>query len=139
MNSLSEIRKSLAQTAITIIDSYNSSNGANVGITFDNDTAFDPSIYEQYAGCFFIPASNEKLDKNGPVEDDEGIYQVSVFVESQSGSYDIGQLEIVDAVRAGFRSASLGNISITDINVNGGRYEESWFVRDISVNFYVLS
>jgi len=139
MNSLLSIRNTLTQTAIDIINDYNSTTGSSVGVTFDNSKAFDPFGYEQYVGCFFIPAVNEQVGKRGTPEEDEGIYQMSVFVEGQSGSYDLKQLEIIDAIRAGFRNTELGNISISDINVNGGRYDESWFVRDVSVNVYVLS
>lgn len=139
MNSLLSIRNALTQTAIDIIDDYNSTTGSSVGVTFDNSKAFDPFGYEQYVGCFFIPAANEQVGKRGTPEEDEGIYQMSVFVEGQSGSYDLKQLEIIDAIRLGFRNANLGNVSISDINVNGGRYDESWFVRDVSINVYVLS
>lgn len=139
MNSLLSIRNALTQTAIDIIDDYNSTTGSSVGVTFDNSKAFDPFGYEQYVGCFFIPAANEQVGKRGTPEEDEGIYQMSVFVEGQSESYDLKQLEIIDAIRLGFRNANLGNVSISDINVNGGRYDESWFVRDVSINVYVLS
>ncbi len=139
MNSLLSIRNSLTHTANDIIDDYNSTTGSSVGITFDNSKPFDPFGYEQYVGCFFIPAANEQVGKKGTPEEDEGIYQMSVFVEGQSGSYDLKQLEIIDAIRTGFRNAELGNVSISGINVNGGRYDESWFVRDVSVNVYVLS
>tara|TARA_R110002074_G_scaffold180819_3_gene345100 strand:- start:46 stop:465 length:420 start_codon:yes stop_codon:yes gene_type:complete len=139
MNSLLSIRNTLTQTANDIINDYNSTTGSSVGVTFDNSKAFDPFGYEHYVGCFFIPAANEQVGKRGTPEEDEGIYQMSVFVEGQSGSYDLKQLEIIDAIRTGFRNAELGNLSISDINVNGGRYDESWFVRDVSVNVYVLS
>lgn len=139
MNSLLDIRTTLITKAIEIINQYNTDNSSNVGFTSDNDKAFDPSPYEQYVAFFYIPAANEQVGKKGSPDEDEGIAQISVYVESQSGKYDLDQLKIVDAVRSGFRDAELNGISISDINVNGGRSEESWFVRDISVNWYKLS
>lgn len=135
MNSQLQIRNELLSHALSVINSHS----PDIGVTYDNDKSFDPSAYDIYAACFYIPVVNEQVGKIGSPDEDEGIYQISVYVKSQSGNYDIDQLELIDAIRSGFRNATLAGISIDDINVNGGRTVDSWFVRDVSIGWYVLS
>ncbi len=139
MNSQLEIRDSFVGTLAGIINQYNTDNSSNVGFTVDNDTAFDPSGFEQWVMGSLIIGQNSPLAKDRLIDEDLGIYQASVFVNNQSEQMDRNQLKLIDAIKSGFRKASLGKISIDSQQANAGRKEEAWFVRDLSINYYVLS
>lgn len=139
MNSQLEIRDSFVGTLAGIIDKYNTDNSANVGFTVDNDTAFDPSGFEQWVMGSLIIGQNSPLAKDRLVDEDLGIYQASVFVSNQSEQMDRTQLKLIDTIKLGFRKASLGKISIDSQQANAGRKDDAWFVRDLSINYYVLS
>lgn len=139
MNSQLEIRDSFVGTLVGIIEQYNTDNSANVGFTFDNDAAFEPSEFEQWVMGSLIIGQNSPLAKDRLIDEDLGIYQASVFVKNQSEQMDRTQLKLIDAIKSGFRNASLGKISIDSQQANAGRKDDAWFVRDLSINYYVLS
>ncbi len=113
-------------------------------ISYENDK-FDPKGKELWIAPFLIPSSAESLGKTLASSDAErGIYQVSVFCAINNGTYDNVILIAIDDIKAGFRnttSVSSGGqlVSILQSTVNNGSERESWFKRDISINYLTFS
>ncbi len=113
-------------------------------IAYENNT-FDPLTKSTFLDTFFIPATSEAITKDGDTAyDDRGIFQISVFVKFNSGDYDNKQLQIVDDILRVFKSNSsivYNNqvVDILDSTVNNGLSSESWFKRDISINYLTFS
>ena len=73
-----------------------------------------------------------------------GIFQVSVFVALNSDNYDDAQLIAVDEILSGFQynSSTVYNTQQVDIlesSINSAGDNESWFRRDISINYLTFS
>ena len=135
-----DTKQALVQQLLTV----NSKLFTSDDIAYENNT-FDPASKSAWLESFFIPASSEanSKDKN-PTYEDRGIFQVSVFVKLNSGNYDNNQLQIIDDILKSFKSNSsivYNNqvVDILDSTVNNGLSSESWFKRDISVNYFTFS
>ena len=113
-------------------------------ISFENKT-FDPKGKSIWLACYFIPATSESLGKTIDSSDEQrGIFQVSVFVALDDGQYDNLQLQAVDAILTEFRYNSVLpfddiEVYISTSTVNNGIENESWFKRDISINYLTFS
>ena len=100
-------------------------------ISFENKT-FDPKGKSIWLACYFIPATSESLGKTIDSSDEQrGIFQVSVFVA-------------LDAILTEFRYNSVLpfddiEVYISTSTVNNGIENESWFKRDISINYLTFS
>lgn len=106
---------------------------------------FDPSGKDAFIACYFIPATSEILGKTSESSnDDRGIFQVSVYIKLQDQFYDNTQLQIIDDILSGFvyNSTTVYNgqtVQILESTVNAGSENESWFKRDISINYLTFS
>ena len=106
---------------------------------------FDPSGKNLWLAAYFIPASSEIMGKTPESgNDDRGTFQVSVFVPLNSGAYDTRQLQTIDSVLSAFQynSSTVYNgktVQILESSVNNGLENESWFKRDISINYLTFS
>ena len=113
-------------------------------ISFENKD-FDPSGKSLWLACYFIPATTETLGKTFASSDEQrGIWQVSVFVSLNNTDYDNIQLQTIDAIRAAFyyNSSTVYNTQKVDIlesTLNNGTENESWFNRDLSINYLTFS
>ena len=113
-------------------------------IAFENKD-FDPSGKSIWLSCYFIPATSEMLGKTpSSRNEDRGIFQVSVFVALNNNDYDNAQLQAVDSILSSFQynSSTVYNsqkVSILDSTVNNGTENESWFKRDISINYLAFT
>lgn len=127
-----QTRTDLVTSLIACRDAYNS----NVQLAFENKN-FDPTGLSMYWNVLLIPATSDPLGKtDADFDDRRGIFQVSVFVQSNSGNYDIEQMKAIDHIVKWFKfNSSHGIATITEQTVNNGRTQESWFVRDISINY----
>lgn len=124
-------------------------NATITGITADDiaweNNNFDPSGKSQYIACYFIPAVTESLGKTLASSDQqEGIFQISVFISLDGGEYDHNQLQIVDDVLSEFQysTSSVYNgqtVEILESTLNAGSENESWFKRDLSINYLTFS
>lgn len=109
-------------------------------IAFENKD-FDPACKDLWLACFFIPATTESTGKTFESSDEgRGIWQISVFVSLNNQSYDNVQLQTIDALRSAFYygSSTVYNsqkVDILDSTVNNGIENESWFKRDLSINY----
>lgn len=141
MNSLLSIRSAFVTKVSEVISSYNLANGTNVAVTFDNEKAFDPSPYEYFAFGSLIPViSDHNGKRNNDPDMDEGIYQVSIHGLLENGKYDITHQSIVDYIKSELRGSSpIGDIYIANINSNSGRKLDTWWVVDLSINWFVIS
>jgi hypothetical protein len=117
---------------------------ASSDIAFENEN-FDPAGKDYYLAAYFIPASTDMMGKTQQSSDEQrGIFQVSVFVSLNSGEYDNTQLQLVDNVISEFsyNSSIVYNgqkIDILNSTVNSGVTLDSWFKRDISINYLTFS
>lgn len=106
---------------------------------------FDPSGKDLWLAAYFIPASSEIMGKTpASGNDDRGTFQVSVFIPLNSGMYDTRQLQTIDSVLSAFQynSSTVYNgqtVQILESSVNNGLENESWFKRDISINYLTFS
>ena len=113
-------------------------------IAFENKD-FDPSGKSIWLSCYFIPATSEMMGKTSTSgNEDRGIFQVSVFVALNNNDYDNAQLQAVDSILSSFQynSSTVYNgqkVSILNSTVNNGTENESWFKRDISINYLTFS
>lgn len=113
-------------------------------IAWENND-FDPSGKDAYIAAYFIPATSESMGKTvDSCDQQEGIFQVSVFVRLDGGEYDNKQLQIVDDITAEFQysTSSVYNgqaVQILESNLNAGSENESWFKRDLSINYITYS
>lgn len=106
---------------------------------------FDPTNKPLWVALYFIPATSEMMgkatvDKN----EDRGIFQVSVFVSLDNPEYDNAQLTAIDEILSGFQYNSntvynAQQVDILNCTVNQGAESESWFQRDISINYLTFS
>ena len=113
-------------------------------IAFENKD-FNPKGKALWLACYFIPATSDSLGKTLASSDEQrGIFQVSVFVAMNSDAYDNAQLTAIDEILSGFRysTSTVYNGTTVDIlesTVNNGTENESWFKRDISINYLTFN
>ena len=113
-------------------------------ISVENDS-FDPNDLDSFFACYFIPATTEMLGKDSlSVDQQRGIFQVSVYVKLNSGQYDLLQMNLIDQIISEFsyNSKAVYNTQTVDIlesTVNNGTEESAWFKRDISINYLTFS
>jgi hypothetical protein len=113
-------------------------------IAFENKD-FNPVGKALWLACYFIPATSDSLGKTLASSDEQrGIFQISVFVAMNSDNYDNAQFTAIDEILAGFRysTSTVYNsttVDILDSTVNNGTENESWFKRDISINYLTFN
>ena len=124
--------------------------GASIPNITSNDIAFenkdfDPKGKSLWLAVYFIPATSEATSKSASsCNEQRGIFQVSVFVALNSDDYDNVQLQTIDSVLSAFQYNdntvyNTQTVSTLDSTVNLGSENESWFKRDISINYLTFS
>ena len=125
----------LLATSITGIDTAD--------IAYENND-FNPSGKSKYIASYFIPATSDSTGKElNAMQEQRGIFQVTVFIKLNSGNYDNDQLQIIDDILAGFQYNSVTvynaqTVCILESTVNSGSENESWFKRDISIDYLTI-
>ena len=124
---LLDVRNALVQAVI---------DNATVQIAYEN-SGFDPVGLDAFISTHFMPATSEAMGKLQDSNDDErGVFQISVFVKSNADDYDNQQWAIILGFKSiFFNSAVIGDVDILEVTTNGGYAVESWYKRDISVNY----
>lgn len=113
-------------------------------IAFENDT-FNPEGKSLWLAAFFIPATSDALGKTSADFDEQrGIFQISVYVKKNSGNYDNLQLQTIDQIKSAFKYNdqlvyNTQTVSILNSTTNNGFEVESWFKRDLSINYFTFS
>ena len=113
-------------------------------IAFENKN-FDPKNKPLWYAAYFIPASTEMMGKTQLSPDEQrGIFQVSIFIKLNSTTFDNDQLSAIDNILSVFKynTETVYNtqtVSILESTVNNGAETESWFQRDISINYLTFS
>ena len=115
-------------------------------IAFENQD-FDPTGKALWVQCFYLPQITSSTGKTLASSDEqEGAFQISVYVPNggKTESYDNAQLQAIDEVMAGFRNTTSTvyndqTVQILDSSVNGGSSNESWFKRDITINYLAFT
>ena len=113
-------------------------------IAFENKN-FNPANKPLWLAAYFIPATNDVLGKSAESgNEDRGVFQVSVFVSLNNEDYDNTQLQAIDQLMASFKYNTqmvytTQTVQALSSTVNNGTEKESWFKRDLSVNYLTFS
>jgi len=113
-------------------------------VAFENKR-FDPSGKDLWLAAYYIPATSDMMGKSAnDADEDRGLYQVSVFVPLNSEGYDKVQLQAIDELKSAFRynTELVYNdqvVSVLDSETNAGVESESWFQRDLTINFLTFT
>ena len=113
-------------------------------IAFENKN-FDPKGKSTWYAAYFMPVTTESTGKTLASSDEQrGFFQVSVFTKLNLTDYDNTQLAAVDSVLSVFKynTQTVYNgqqVYILESSLNNGIENESWFKRDISVNYLTFS
>ena len=113
-------------------------------VAFENNN-FNPTGKSLWYAAYYLPATTEATGKTLLSSDEQrGVFQVSVFCSANSPTYDNDQLQAIDNVLTAFRYNQQlvynnQTVSTLDSNVNSGTESESWFKRDISINYLTFS
>lgn len=132
------------QALITQLLGASIPNITSSDIAFENKD-FDPANKSLWLACYFIPATTGMMGKSSTSSDEQrGVFQVSVFTSLNGNDYDNAQLQTIDSVLSAFQynSSTVYNTQKVDIlesTVNNGIENESWFKRDISINYLTFS
>jgi hypothetical protein len=105
-------------------------------LAYENND-FDPDGLDAWASFHFIPATSETMGKTAASSDDErGFMQLSVYIKTNALTYDNQQLEIIDAIKKDFYyGVIIGEVNILEVTTNNGYTSESWFKRDLTINY----
>ena len=113
-------------------------------IAFENKD-YDPAAKDFYYACYFLPQVTESTGKTLASSDQQfGAFQVSVFVSRNRADFDNLQMEKIDLILSAFKnttSTTYNNqkVDILESTVNGGIVLDSWFKRDITINYMTFS
>ena len=113
-------------------------------VAFENKK-FNPKNKDLWLAAYYIPATSDMMGKSTTDRDEErGLYQVSVFVPLNSDNYDNVQLQAIDELKSAFSyNAELVYndqiVSVLDSETNAGVESESWFQRDLTINFLTFT
>tara|TARA_R110000851_G_scaffold167578_1_gene313256 strand:- start:1109 stop:1537 length:429 start_codon:yes stop_codon:yes gene_type:complete len=106
---------------------------------------FDPKGKSIFVKLINIPATSTAMGKSSTDKNEErGIFQVSIFIPMTTKNRRIVMSTAADQVKAGFQfnSTTVYNgqlVTILDSTLNQGRESESWFQRDVSINYLTFS
>ena len=131
------------QALITKLIATSITGITSADIAYENND-FDPAGKAKYIAAYFIPATSDTTGKeSGALQEQRGIFQVTVFIRLNSGNYDNDQLQIIDDILAGFQYNSVTvynaqTVCILESTVNSGSENESWFKRDISIDYLTI-
>ena len=128
---LLDVRNALVQAVI---------DNTTVPIAYEN-SEFDPVGLDAFISTHFMPATSEAMGKLQDSNDDErGVFQISVFVKSNADDYDNQQWAIILGFKSiFFNSAVIGGVEIKEVTTNSGYPVESWYKRDISINYIAFT
>ena len=126
-----QIRNDLLTQAITTVKT-----GLGLDLVYENNN-FDPTGLDAWCSFHYVPATSESMGKGAGSSDDErGFVQISVYIKTNALSYDNQQLTIIDEVKKDFyNGAIMGGVIIKEVTTNNGYTAESWFKRDITINY----
>ena len=75
-------------------------------ISYENND-FDPSSKTKFIAAYFIPATSDTTGKElAAIQEQRGIFQVSVYIRLNGGAYDNDQLQMIDDILGGFQYSS---------------------------------
>lgn len=125
------IRNDLLSQAITTLTPLVGDN-----IAYENKK-FDPAGLSAWASFHFVPATSESMGKSRASSDDErGFIQLSIYVKANAPDYDNQLLSIVDSVKTDFYyGVIIGSTNVLEVTTNNGFTVESWFKKDITINY----
>ena len=132
------------QALITKLIATSITGITSADIAFENND-FDPTGKSKYIAAYFIPATSDSTGKElNAGQEQRGIFQVTVFIKLNSGNYDNDQLQIIDDILAGFQYSSetvynAQTVQILESTVNSGSENESWFKRDVSIDYLTIT
>lgn len=122
----------------------NSKAVPKTSIAYENES-FNPTGKAIWLSAHFIPATSDMMGKNSASGTEQrGIFQISVYVRKNADNFDNDQLIKIDLILKTFKyntrvSSNGQQVDILDSTVTPGLETESWFKRDISINYLTFS
>ena len=113
-------------------------------IAFENDE-FDPTGKDIWLAVYFLPVNSGIMGKtNESKSEQRGVFQISVFVRKNSDNYDSEQLLKIDSILSTFSYGTAAlysgqTVDILDAALTNGRYDNAWFVRDVSIDYLAFA
>lgn len=129
-------RNSILTALLSRVEQIELVLGYPIGIAHENDS-FDPTGYKMWLAYAYTPTTSESMGKIDTDSDDErGFFQVSCYIETGNQTLYNEQLAFFDMLKSEFKSGSLKNAVIIDsATINGGRTQDNYFVRDMTINY----
>ena len=129
-------KQALITQLLTVVD--------EADVVFENkkESSENKSLWFE---AFLIPGPSAMMGKSSASSDEQrGIFQVTVYVKVNSNEYDNVQLQAIDTVLSGFTYNTTAvhlnqNVDILESEVNEGSVFESWYKREISINYLTFS
>lgn len=131
-----DTKQALIQNLLTIV--------GDDEIAFENKK-FKPEGKEFWFAAYFRPATAESTGKTLSSSDQQfGFFQVSVFTQRDIPEFDNLILEKIDLIINGFKNTTSISyngqiVDILESEVNEGRTNESWYQKDITINYLTFS
>ena len=135
---------SYLNTKQALINLLLDTNIPNDNMEFENKS-FNPFSKDFYISVSLLPASTEMMGKTTESGDEQrGIFQISVYIKRDVDSYDNDQLGYIDDILSVFKYNTKTEfesqvVSILSSEVSAGLYNDSWFKRDVSINYLTFS
>ena len=132
------------QACITHLINNLPSGLTTADVAFENNK-FNPANKDLWLAAYFIPVSTEAMGQSAASGDEQrGIFQVSVFVPINGDNFDNDQLSAIDQLITAFKYNTqmvytTQTVQVLSSTVNTGSESESWYQRDISINYLTFS
>lgn len=113
-------------------------------VAFENNK-FNPQNRSLWLAAYFIPVTTEATGKTDESQNEQrGIFQVSVFAAINGGNYDTEMLTAIDELTSVFKYNTqmvynTQTVQVLDSTVSAGSESESWYQRDITINYLTFS
>ena len=129
-------KQALIQQLLTVVDSSD--------ISFENKK-YDPTGKEFWCAAYFNSSTSETMGKTVDSGDQLfGFFQVSLFVPRNLPTFDNTIFQKVDLIKSAFKettsiSYNTQIVDILDSNVNDSSTNESWFQKNLTINYMTFS
>lgn len=139
--SLLAIRNTLLTPIYDAVEASTVDGITQDAIAYENE-AFNPEGFDKWLYVYVLPAESISLGQGSNSSDEErGILQISVYIKQNLPNMDLGQWttidDILDVYKRNSESTYVGTkVTFEDHSVSSGRADGSFFVRDISINYF---
>ena len=121
------IRNSLSDALFTL----------GVPTSYEN-RGFNPDGLGSFFAQYFIPVDSITCGKTKASSDsEEGIFRVSVFIPTNSPTYDNKQLDLIADIKTVFyNGAVIDSVNINEVTIDNTTIDGAFFRRDVNINYF---